>query len=295
MQMTKEQLAKCPAFVEGCPFKADTTLEAFVSHLEGMKASPAIAKCPAFKDGGCPFSEMLAKDKIGKCPAFSSGCPFTGAKKAEQTGVHALETTLRQITGQSDAYGDAVADLLAAYFRDSPSGVAVLHSVLGKVHTPASSSGCPVTGSKKSMPLDTSKCPAFTDGCPYKGVMQMTKEQLAKCPAFVEGCPFKADTTLEAFVSHLEGMKASPAIAKCPAFKDGGCPFSEMLAKDKIGKCPAFSSGCPFTGASKTKQPTEGGASGCPFQKQQNPAEAVAPEEAESAAPPPGCPFHKAP
>jgi hypothetical protein len=145
------------------------------------------------------------------------------------------------------------------------------------------------------MSLDASKCPAFTDGCPYKGVMQMTKEQLAKCPAFVEGCPFKADTTLEAFVSRLEGMKASPAIAKCPAFKDGGCPFSEMLAKDKIGKCPAFSSGCPFTGASKTKQPTEGGASGCPFQKQQNPAEAVAPEEAESAAPPPGCPFHKAP
>ena len=158
--------------------------------------------------------------------------------------VHALETTLRQITGQSDAYGDAVADLLAAYFRDSPSGVAVLHSVLGKVHRPASSSGCPVTGSKKSMPLDTSACPAFTDGCPYKGVSQMSKEQLAKCPAFVDGCPFKADTTLEAFVSRLEGMKASPAIAKCPAFKDGGCPFSEMLAKDKVHRAACCTRCC---------------------------------------------------
>ena len=106
---------------------------------------------------------------------------------------------------------------------------------------------CPFSGAKKGdgVSLDASKCPAFTDGCPYKGVMQMSKEQLAKCPAFVEGCPFKADTTLEAFVSRLEGMKASPAIAKCPAFKDGGCPFSEMLAKDKVHRA-ACCTRCAF-------------------------------------------------
>merc|ERR1712166_1167845 len=57
-----KEVAKCPAFNSGCPYK------------NGHPTEFPVDKCPAFVEG-CPFGGKVQLE-MKDCPVFKEGCPF---------------------------------------------------------------------------------------------------------------------------------------------------------------------------------------------------------------------------
>jgi len=105
----QEDLKKCAAFKDGCPFK-ETALNPFpLSFVQNFSSSSSSSsshppihknsigsslkeKCPAFKEG-CPFKNQPTSllEDLKKCPAFHDGCPFVSMTSKGETLLSALK------------------------------------------------------------------------------------------------------------------------------------------------------------------------------------------------------------
>eukprot|EP01104_Vermistella_antarctica_P020793 TRINITY_DN9059_c0_g1_i1.p1 TRINITY_DN9059_c0_g1~~TRINITY_DN9059_c0_g1_i1.p1 ORF type:complete len:319 (+),score=61.19 TRINITY_DN9059_c0_g1_i1:57-959(+) len=286
-------------------------------------------KCPAFKDGKCPYKDSSEsfKEALKKCPKFKDGCPFQG-DSIWQVLIH-----FQKESGEID--WSTIGDKCPAFTEGKCPFASEASSLAAKLKgCPSFKSGCPFKSSSVFTSSIKDACPAFKDGCPYAKNLDEYKAALKDCPAFKDNkCPFSKDDSVAAvfahmhskeFMSELEGFKE-----KCPAFSKGegsaACPFKNLLPKlaEDAKKCPLFQNGCPFHPSHSTSDSSSpfssSSAGGCPFlhgkrshvesadtdsaakteegAAEEPPVKSPRKEEAPAAAaavnPPKGCPFHR--
>ncbi|CAK0861649.1 unnamed protein product [Prorocentrum cordatum] len=98
-------VSRCPAFQDGCPFKAEDSVESLYNHLSEMPAShrlqggekseAALALETTFRLVHEKSQELKAKMKA-TCPVFATSCPFKTLTSAGEPLVAELDGLLEQ-------------------------------------------------------------------------------------------------------------------------------------------------------------------------------------------------------